>query len=746
LGYNVLHQLEKQNHLTQLLFKERETMKTAVSNINVERGGVQAETVFTIKATGKAFDILSSGLYSDKVRAIVRELSCNAHDSHVAAGKGDVPIEVKLPTYLDQSFHVKDFGTGLSHEDVIQIYTTYFESTKTDSDDFIGQLGLGSKSPFSYAATFTVESRHNGVKRVYTCFKNEQGMPAISLMGEEETTEENGVTVALAVKRDDIEKFNDAAKKVYMYFDPIPSILGNKDFAPYRINHTIQGTNWKIREADYYARMSGVYVVQGFVAYPVDTSILSERQLSHAATKLLRTNLDLYVGIGAVEVAASREALSYDIRTIDNLVQILEQVAAEMRTSFQKEFAACTTTYEAAQMYGKFTYGGNHEFRDIFESMHKAKPFLWNGAAIKPDVDLDLTSIVTTTIRRMSLGHGGKVATNGAWTPENTTKKLQYNISNGNLHIVVDKEAKGQHEVVRQYSAGKGGAKVIMIAPTSKKLYNQAEVDLLIVQLGNPPVVYADTLGVVRTKATTYVKRTKEQKMVWQGFADKKDSRGRKVRSDKFSRNCWSTETVVLEDGGFYIDVERFEAVYGANHAPVDELDTMLENAKKLGLIPDDVVLYGVPLRDNKHIADIPEWVNIIDYIREKFTAANVGNRLFNRAIVEVVKNNLSRNVVAHFVSTSKYLALLEDGQFCKLMNKIQVLELNAPKVDADAVRSVARILGIADPTYKDSQAISDEWHNIPNRYGMLKIVNWSALDHSTASYVVNYINSVDTV
>ena len=719
-------------------------MKTAVSNINVERGGVQAETTFTIKATSKAFDILSSGLYSDKIRAIVRELSCNAHDSHVAAGCGDKPIEVKLPTSLDQTFHVKDFGTGLSHDDVIQIYTTYFESTKTNSDDFIGQLGLGSKSPFSYAATFTVESRHDKVKRVYTCFKNEHGMPAISLMGEEETTEPNGVTVALAVKRDDIDKFHDAAKKVYMYFNPIPKVLGNADFLPYSVKHTIAGTNWKIRETSYSARMSGVYVVQGFVAYPVDSSILYERRLTQAAEKLLRTNLDLYVDIGAVEVAASREALSYDVRTIDNLVVVLEQVALEMRVSFQKEFDGCKTKWEAAQLYGKFSYGGNSEFRDIFESMHKSKPFQWNGKAIEPNADLDLTTVAATTIRRVHLGHGSKVITAGAWTPENATKKLSYNLSKGDLHIVVDKEAKGHHEVIRTYLSGKGGAQVVLIAPTSKKLYNQAEVDLFITQLGNPPVVYADTLGVVRTKTSTYVKRTKEAKMRWTGFADKQDYRGRKVKSEKFSRNCWETETIVLEDGGFYIDVDRFEAQY--NGVVQQNLDDLLDNAKKLGLIPDDLNLYGVSIRDQKHIAHIPEWINIIDHIREKFNAANKDNRLFNRAIVEMVKQNLSRNVVSHFVETSQYLDLLEPGLFSALLGKIQAMNATAPVVDAPAVRNVAMNLGITDPTYTEGERISREWYAIPTRYGMLRIVNWSALDHSTASYVVNYINSVDEV
>ena len=96
---------------------------------------VGATTEFRIKASAKAFGILSSGLYQNKVRAIIRELSCNAVDSHVAAGKSGTPFDIHLPNSLEPWFSIRDYGTGLSHEQVINIYTTYFESSKTDSND-----------------------------------------------------------------------------------------------------------------------------------------------------------------------------------------------------------------------------------------------------------------------------------------------------------------------------------------------------------------------------------------------------------------------------------------------------------------------------------------------------------------------------------------------------------------------------------------------------------------------------------
>ena len=136
---------------------------------------------FRIRNSAKAFNILSSGLYANKIRAIIRELSCNAVDSHVAAGKSDTPFDVHLPNQLEPHFSIRDYGTGLNHEQVKNIYTTYFESTKTNSNEFIGALGLGSKSPFAYTDNFTVTAIQGNKKGIYTAFINDQGVPSIEI-------------------------------------------------------------------------------------------------------------------------------------------------------------------------------------------------------------------------------------------------------------------------------------------------------------------------------------------------------------------------------------------------------------------------------------------------------------------------------------------------------------------------------------------------------------------------------------
>jgi len=80
---------------------------------------------FRIRNSAKAFNILSSGLYANKIRAIIRELSCNATDSHVAAGRAGTAFDVHLPNALEPYFSIRDYGTGLSHDQVTSIYRKY---------------------------------------------------------------------------------------------------------------------------------------------------------------------------------------------------------------------------------------------------------------------------------------------------------------------------------------------------------------------------------------------------------------------------------------------------------------------------------------------------------------------------------------------------------------------------------------------------------------------------------------------
>ena len=72
--------------------------------------------------------------YSNTRLAVVREITANALDANAEANASR-PIEVKLPTSMNPTFAVRDFGGGLSQEDVFGLYSKYGKSTKRESNN-----------------------------------------------------------------------------------------------------------------------------------------------------------------------------------------------------------------------------------------------------------------------------------------------------------------------------------------------------------------------------------------------------------------------------------------------------------------------------------------------------------------------------------------------------------------------------------------------------------------------------------
>jgi hypothetical protein len=260
-------------------------------------GGTGAVSEFKIRNSAKAFGILSSGLYSNKIRAIIRELSCNAVDSHVAAGTKK-NFDLHLPTQLAPYFSVRDYGIGLTHAEVCNVYTTYFESTKADSDDFIGALGLGSKSPFSYTDNFTVIAIKDGMKGIYSAFINDAGVPSVVQMGYDATDEPTGVEVKFAVvEHHDFYSFADEARHVFNYFPIKPNFTGAtcaiSDIEYFR-EAIVPGVNQ--RKSTGYDRRKNL-AIMGNIAYPIDIPRGSLAQFSRLGS-IDSQGLDLHIALG----------------------------------------------------------------------------------------------------------------------------------------------------------------------------------------------------------------------------------------------------------------------------------------------------------------------------------------------------------------------------------------------------------------------------------------------------------------
>jgi hypothetical protein len=314
-------------------------------------GGVGAASEFKINNSAKAFGILSSGLYANKIRAIIRELSCNALDSHVAARTNE-NFDLHLPTQLAPYFSVRDYGTGLSHDEVINVYTTYFESTKADSNDFIGALGLGSKSPFSYTDNFSVIAIKDGMKGVYSAFINDQGVPSVVQMGHEATDERTGVEVKFAVTdRNDFYSFTDEANYVFTYFPIKPNFTGATiKIEPIELlkEDLVPGVNQ--RKSSHYNNQNNA--VMGSIAYPIQIPRGSAAQFSELGF-VEGQGLDLHFALGEIEFQASREGLQYTDTTVDAIKAKYQEVAAALEKIVAADAEAIENMWERQNYLAK---------------------------------------------------------------------------------------------------------------------------------------------------------------------------------------------------------------------------------------------------------------------------------------------------------------------------------------------------------------------------------------------------------
>lgn len=320
---------------------------------SVIQGGIAETTQFTIEADGKMFRLLSDTLYQNKIGSMVREVSCNAYDSHVAAGKSDLPFTIHAPTRIEPWFSVIDYGIGLSHEDVTNIFTCFGKSTKTGSNSMVGAFGFGSKTPFAYTSAFTVISVKDGIRNCYSAVIGEDGLPAMNLMDSSETTDNNGVTITVAVETYDFEDFYNEIATQLRYFKVKPEIQGRdiKFENPYEHVFETVDANTYFRRSPVYSKR-GVEVVQGGVSYPVDLSQLSKGLTDRPGLKhfidgaIYSYNPILMFEIGDIAVTPSRESISYDTRTVKNILDRLEYVQTTLVNRVIEKMQEANTIWE----------------------------------------------------------------------------------------------------------------------------------------------------------------------------------------------------------------------------------------------------------------------------------------------------------------------------------------------------------------------------------------------------------------
>jgi hypothetical protein len=314
--------------------------------------GLSGEFGISFQDKAHIMTILRDTLYSDKVLAVIREYSTNAWDAHKDAGKGHVPIKVTLPTELEPSLSIRDFGLGLSKDDVLNVYTQYGASTKRGNDNTVGMLGIGCKSGFAYSDSFTIVSHYKGTKSTYVAVLDASESGKIDLLQEEPCDEnDTGVLIKIGVKAEDISEFEKKAQSFFMYFQPKPDINTRINPIP-----TIQKAlkNGVIYDRGY--SDSRWVAIMGCVPYRINLDQLQGKDLEGAdgvPSFITKISGALYFDIGEVQISASREELKYSDLTKKALVHRLNAVVDEYVTETLKGITAGTLTFWEKRIKGR---------------------------------------------------------------------------------------------------------------------------------------------------------------------------------------------------------------------------------------------------------------------------------------------------------------------------------------------------------------------------------------------------------
>jgi len=569
---------------------------------NVVTQGIQGAVSFGIKQEGLAhiFNVLRNQLYSDKILAVLREYSCNAVDAHTEAGHNR-PIEVSLPSRLSLELKIRDYGIGLSEQDIQEIYAFYGESTKRKSNSLIGQLGLGSKSAFAYGDNFVINSYHNGVKTTYNAYIDPSQIGQIAKLASASTNEANGVEIVIPVKPADCETFVNTARSLFHHFKVKPIVRGAADFKYETRTPIYSGSDWRLLKADRNSYGRQALAIMGNIAYRVsaDALKLDENNADEAVIERLLSNCDieLDVAIGDCDIAASREGLQYTDRTIANIKKRILVIRDYLVADISKQLKGAQSLWSFKRMLGEM-HNFNSPYYVVCNAMRGKNGYDYNGKTIK-----DYT-INFSNSKGFKLYTPRKGYVNGSYIVKGSKNEdMTHLISLDGGMVIVENTKKIKTQIVNHiFPMLQNDGKVIVFEPLNaadrkKQMDALGLVDADIVDMATLPKVLLPRATRRANNNTLMVNRSKHTSKVFSIDPNSKSlSSYHKVKSD-----YWIEEDVDFSKlnpaTSCYVEIERFMGkINGCEVSPTAlmsccaKIKTLADLTKAKGIVAPTII------------------------------------------------------------------------------------------------------------------------------------------------------------
>ncbi len=308
-----------------------------------------------------SFNHIISNLYRNPLGAVMRELTTNALESHIIAGT-DKRVAIQLPTALDQEFVIRDFGTGLTHDQVEKYLNSLFSSSKDGDNNMMGGFGLGSKSPLALVDTFNLVSICNGKKNTYAWIKEGGKLPSLVRMGDEEdydepTKEHSGLKIVVPLgssskldvsRLESICKF-EARLQLFCFTKEKLILTDNIHTSNYEDLNDITSSILleelllSLPTVDVFKRstqdldghsvnqVNGQYVSIGGVAYPYSFSGTNLSSLTNAFQTSNQYLFAIKAPIGSLDLPMSREEVLDTVNNQTLIANLVKQAEGEVQ-------------------------------------------------------------------------------------------------------------------------------------------------------------------------------------------------------------------------------------------------------------------------------------------------------------------------------------------------------------------------------------------------------------------------------
>lgn len=615
---------------------------------NVVSNTLSNTTQYSIKASAKAFKILSDGLYSDKVKAPIRELSTNAYDAHVANGNADSPFDVHLPSVAEPWFAIRDYGIGMSKHELQTTYTTYFDSNKTHSNDFVGCMGLGSKTPFTLSDAFTVTSVKDGFKTTVINYLDED-VPNFSIISEEATDEASGTEVKFTpTEANTYDKLRESAQEILGYFDVTPNLTIGATKEDVKVpTKVLEGNGWYY--VDKQLGYSDSIILMGNVAYPFNFSDVDEgfeKKYGWNETyeyRRLVNNIVFRVPIGDLDVTASREEIGWTTEGREYMVNFVERVYNEIKDIMNDQLNDCKNFWDARLLFNSMIGYTEEYFSDFDRDVGNGsighfkwtEQLTWNGMKVSErfgDADKN-PNLEKMDYRLFWLGYPKRNRYRGADKVNRRSEEHGIIPFDAELEFFQNDLPTGSVSRINHYVRENPGKVVLMFDKFTNKERKYLKL------IGYP----------------TEVRKTSELEKPTRSYnhssATKGTTLGYELTGDSWwynPRGNWSEDEELTLDSKkvvYYVPIKNWKIVQTEREYQSRSLHSLLGNILNK---EDGVKIYGIKVGSTKRLHKYPNFKNVFD--------------VFSDFIVETFKNKSNKvyqSVVAkkffHFKSHNSY-------------------------------------------------------------------------------------------